>query len=443
MNIPKTSAHFSTSLASKITSSSLTMTLVSATDKAGNALSGLYGFVLDKGSASEEFTLGTVSGTTVTFVVGAGRGLDPSDGKTEVTALKLPHRRGATVDITDYPLLAILLRLLNADESFPNKLKYATDLTFTDDKELVPKKYVDGVALAGAPDAATGTKGVTKLSTAPVSPTSPIAVGDNDNRVPTQGENDGLAATTTPSSSNLFITQKDFQKGAEISGSTTGSANAYVFTPSPALAAYAAGMTFRLKANFTNSGAATLNISGLGAVAIKKLDGATALVSGDIVSGQEFFVIHDGTNFQMLSPVGQSFVASYVSAQLSGTSSTTQNVDSVLTTGFAPKVITLYYLLNGVTAGSNKFSGGTAIYNSVGTLILNQSYFIDSAASTGTFSFNVSTTAPVSGTAAGTFITVTLSIINVTSTGFTVRAAYSQSGGPTGAVTSLIAVATA
>ena len=51
--------------------------------------------------------------------------------------------------------------------------------------QFATKAYVDGVAIAGAPDASATVKGTTKLSTAPVSPTNPIAVGDNDNRVPT------------------------------------------------------------------------------------------------------------------------------------------------------------------------------------------------------------------------------------------------------------------
>ena len=46
---------------------------------------------------------------------------------------------------------------------------------------------------------------------------------------------------------------------------TTGSSNAYVLTVNPSLAAYAAGNLYRIKPNFTNTGAATINISGLGA----------------------------------------------------------------------------------------------------------------------------------------------------------------------------------
>lgn len=46
------------------------------------------------------------------------------------------------------------------------------------------KEYIDGVAIAGSPDAALATKGITKLSVAPASAGNPIAVGDNDPRVP-------------------------------------------------------------------------------------------------------------------------------------------------------------------------------------------------------------------------------------------------------------------
>ena len=83
---------------------------------------------------------------------------------------------------------------------------------------------------------------------------------------------------------------------------STGSANAYILTLSPALAAHIAGMPIRFKANFTNTGAATLNINGLGAVALKK-NYSVALSAGDIVSGQIITVNYDGTNYQVLNGV--------------------------------------------------------------------------------------------------------------------------------------------
>ena len=61
-----------------------------------------------------------------------------------------------------------------------------------------------------APDASTTVKGVAKMSVAPASASSPIAVGDNDPRVPTTGENDALVGTSgTPSSSNKYVTNDD------------------------------------------------------------------------------------------------------------------------------------------------------------------------------------------------------------------------------------------
>lgn len=61
-----------------------------------------------------------------------------------------------------------------------------------------------------AADASTTVKGSTKLSVAPVSSSNPIAVGDNDTRVPTQAENDALAGTAgTPSASNKYVTNDD------------------------------------------------------------------------------------------------------------------------------------------------------------------------------------------------------------------------------------------
>lgn len=78
------------------------------------------------------------------------------------------------------------------------------------DGQLATKKYVDSVAIAGAATAGTNTLGIVKLSTAAVVATSPIVVGDNDTRVPTQAQKDALAGTSgAPSSSNKYVTNAD------------------------------------------------------------------------------------------------------------------------------------------------------------------------------------------------------------------------------------------
>jgi hypothetical protein len=57
-------------------------------------------------------------------------------------------------------------------------------------------------------------------------------------------------------------------------------------------------MQVYFKADTNNTGAATLNLNGLGAVAIKK-DATDDLEDDDIVSGQIVHVVYDGTNWQL------------------------------------------------------------------------------------------------------------------------------------------------
>lgn len=85
---------------------------------------------------------------------------------------------------------------------------------------------------------------------------------------------------------------------------TTGSSNAYVLTTGLSLAAYVSGQAFKIKTNFANTGAATINVDTLGAKSIVK-NGSTALASGDLASGQVYEIAYDGTNFQLVGKFGQ------------------------------------------------------------------------------------------------------------------------------------------
>lgn len=197
-------------------------------------------------------------------------------------------------------------------------------------------------ASTSAPDASTSVKGVSKLSVAPVSASNPIAVGDNDTRIPTQGENDGLAATTTASSTNKFMTQKDLQIGAELYAADAGASDTYAITLSPAPASYTTGMKITFKANTANTGTATLNVNSLGAKTIVK-NVNTTLDSNDILASQFVTVIYDGTNFVMLSPVANGFrglVGSGATTRDLSTASGTQNIAHGL--GVTPKIYNVY-----------------------------------------------------------------------------------------------------
>jgi len=112
--IPTVVAVYPDSLASRITPSATSFTLTRGTDKQLRSLNGFYGFVIDEGTTSEEFLTANCVATACTIV---GRGLDVVDGKTEVTALKFEHRRGASVKISNFPQLAVLSRILNGQES--------------------------------------------------------------------------------------------------------------------------------------------------------------------------------------------------------------------------------------------------------------------------------------------------------------------------------------
>ena len=161
--IPTVVALFSTTLASEVTSTATSMTLTSGTDEDGNTISGTYGFVIDEGTSSEEFVLATCDDTACTSMT---RGVSVVTGNTAVTALKSAHARGASVKISDHPQLAIVSRILNGDETFPNLLNYATSaVSIAYDYSIPTKKYVDDTVSAGAPDASTAVKGIVEEAT--------------------------------------------------------------------------------------------------------------------------------------------------------------------------------------------------------------------------------------------------------------------------------------
>jgi hypothetical protein len=83
-----------------------------------------------------------------------------------------------------------------------------------------------------------------------------------------------------------------------------GSADTQTLTYSVAPAALYNGQIFSFIAGFTNTGAATLNVNGLGATAVKKMSGGvqTALSAGDITAGNFYQVAYNssGTAFIIL-----------------------------------------------------------------------------------------------------------------------------------------------
>lgn len=77
-----------------------------------------------------------------------------------------------------------------------------------------------------------------------------------------------------------------------------GTANAITGNATPSPSAYAAGQRFTFVAASANTGAVTLNVSGLGAVAVTR-NGSVPLVASEIQAGAITTVTYDGTRFQI------------------------------------------------------------------------------------------------------------------------------------------------
>lgn len=81
---------------------------------------------------------------------------------------------------------------------------------------------------------------------------------------------------------------------------STGTANTYAVTASPAITAYSSGQSFCVNFHVTNTGTSTVNINTLGAKSLVK-NGSVAMTSGDIIANAIYTIVYNGTNFQVLN----------------------------------------------------------------------------------------------------------------------------------------------
>lgn len=82
---------------------------------------------------------------------------------------------------------------------------------------------------------------------------------------------------------------------------TTSGTNSYTATFTNAPGSLTDGLRISVEVGTSNTGAATLNVNGLGAVSIVKQDGTTALASGDLVAGQIIDLMYNGSNWVWLN----------------------------------------------------------------------------------------------------------------------------------------------
>jgi hypothetical protein len=292
---------------------------------------------------------------------------------TETANLAKSHAGGVKFVISNTSAYENQLASVSNNETVTGVWTFSTTPTITNapvnPTDAANKAYIDGVAIAGAPNASDIVKGITKLTVAPVSPTNPLAVGDNDSRVPTASQTLALVGNNLDvaiGTGNKVVTQTGLIHAAENYALSTGSANAYVVALTPIPISYTAGMVVRFTSNFGNTASATVNVNGLGAKTIKKADGATNLISGDIASGQTITLVYDGTNLVMQNPVANApatpllFKNGTTTYNLT-TASGNQNIAHGL--GVIPKYIRITVLWSDGSASLNHTSESVGSYN--------------------------------------------------------------------------------
>lgn len=161
-------ALFQSTLANSIDASATQMTLSSALTKDGtNLASSTYSFIIDEGTASQEFVKADCTSTVCTNMA---RGLSVTTGTTTITSSAKIHRRGASVKITDAPILLNLTRIISGIGTLPNKIYY-TDVSTSsianggNDYVIPSKGYVDYVGSSGCANASETTRGCSELAT--------------------------------------------------------------------------------------------------------------------------------------------------------------------------------------------------------------------------------------------------------------------------------------
>ena len=161
--VPNAPALVDTYLAANIDSAATSMTLANGNTRAGTALIGYTCFTIDANSPTVEYVCGTASGTAITAL---SRGVDVLNPNTTSSALAFPHRRFASVQISDYPTLQILVRKMNGTDSLDTPLSYSngTPSFITSSGQLVSKAYADNLVITGAAIASESVPGISILA---------------------------------------------------------------------------------------------------------------------------------------------------------------------------------------------------------------------------------------------------------------------------------------
>jgi hypothetical protein len=140
--LTKVIANFETSIAAKLAFGATTGSLSSATDKNSVTLpAGKYCMIVDRGTGDEEHLLFDLSGVAMTNIKSVSRQGVQTAGVQNANG----HRAGSKCYLTDFVNLKVIVDVLNGEDTLDkdNPLKYDGNPTYSDEKQLIAKKYVD------------------------------------------------------------------------------------------------------------------------------------------------------------------------------------------------------------------------------------------------------------------------------------------------------------
>lgn len=128
VQIPLNPEIFETSLAAPMLTTDTSLILANGTYR--NGVTPIIGYVcltVDVNSPQAEFMCGTASSTSVSLSL---RGITGNLGTATSSLFIFPHRRGADVRITTYPITSLLAAILNGQLGIPNLINYDSQPNF-------------------------------------------------------------------------------------------------------------------------------------------------------------------------------------------------------------------------------------------------------------------------------------------------------------------------
>lgn len=250
---------------------------------------------------------------------------------------------------------------LEIGDTLISKIDNPTVLT---DWVIVSKNYDFGSLAGQIPDIATALAASSIMETNGGSQlvTATKQTGYNLAKATTAEINTGTEANKVVVPDQLQASKYLDQSGSKIYIPTSGT-NTYTATVAPAITAYAAGQEFVINIGITNTGASTLNLNGLGAKSLLKRN--AAMIAGDLQAGGLYLVVYDGTNFQVLSSVGTTSLAT-VNARAGADFSVVNPAGPQVTTASGVYTVIARFIFAGTTAAGTLAAVKAIFWRSAG-----------------------------------------------------------------------------